>query len=143
MGKAGRPALTRIAVAWAAALLLLVGCSRPEETEGEPVPKPAAEAPAAAGVAEVFEEGFQRVLNGKYAEARAVLEPLSASPEQDGRVAAAALFWLAWCAEATGQPQEAVRQYERVVVSHPRDGYAAVAAERLRGLRARSGTTVK
>jgi TolA-binding protein len=83
-----------------------------------------------------MENAIEMVMDGKYADASKILEPLVVTSESAGdlRQAAEATFWLGYCKEKSGRSAEAAAFYRRAIERYPQTAAARNAQDRLDAL---------
>ena len=83
-----------------------------------------------------LETAIAMVMDGKYADASKILEPLIVACETSGdlRQAAESTFWLGYCKEKSGKSAEAAAFYRRVIERYPQTAAARTAQDRLDAL---------
>jgi TolA-binding protein len=83
-----------------------------------------------------LENAIEMVMDGKYADAIKILEPLAVSYESSGdsRQAAESTFWLGYCKEKSGKSADAAACYRRAIERYPQTAGARNAQDRLDSL---------
>lgn len=83
-----------------------------------------------------LDTAIEMILDGRYADASKLLEPLIVGYEsaKDSHRAAESTFWLGYCKEKSGNSGDAAACYRRVIERYPQTDAARNAQDRLDGL---------